>query len=37
MAHHKGSDSVMDPLKMTYGVKNPLDSKTERIQELLNQ
>lgn len=26
----------MDPLKMAYGVKRPLDTKTDHIQELLN-
>ena len=30
----RGSESVMDPLKMAYGVKKPLDQKEERIKEL---
>jgi hypothetical protein len=27
----RGAESVMDPLKMSYGVKRPLDFKNEKI------
>ena len=37
MTHHRGGDSVMDPLKMTYGVKRPLENKSDHIQGLLDQ
>ncbi len=31
---YKGSDAIMDPLKMHYGVKRPLQFKEERIKNL---
>lgn len=33
----RGADAVMDPLKMAYGVKKPLDQKQESIQALYSQ
>jgi hypothetical protein len=29
---NRGGDAVMDPLKMAYGVKKPLEQKQENIQ-----
>lgn len=33
---NRGGDAVMDPLKMSYGVKRPLGDKNEHILSLLN-
>jgi hypothetical protein len=32
----KGGDAVMDPLKMAYGVKKPLEFKIDKIADLYN-
>ena len=35
--HSRGGEPpIMDPLKMAYGVKKPLDQKTEKISNLLD-
>lgn len=31
-----GGDAVMDPLKMAYGVKKPLEQKMDKINQLYN-
>jgi hypothetical protein len=30
----RGAEAVMDPLKMAYGVKKPLDMKEDRIKDM---
>lgn len=32
----KGGEAVMDPLKMAYGVKKPLENKMDKITDLYN-
>ncbi len=32
--YQKGAEAVMDSLKMAYGVKNPLETKEEKIKNL---
>jgi hypothetical protein len=34
---NRNSVAVMDPLKMVYGVKRPLEDKEEKIKDLPNQ
>jgi len=32
--NYKGGNAIMDPLKMAYGVKKPLEQKEETIKNL---